>query len=155
MSAHPRDADENPVHGIILGCFRQEIRFRVVLPELSGNVIVAITPAKVPGALPALLLYSACGHSKSFENLFEARFVREELAIELFLVSRKVLVDLLKVPVIKGIDRCPIYSTISHLHWSSRVRVQEVEFVRRETLADIKRVHIAAKVAVGGWPKHL
>lgn len=155
MGAHPGDADENPVHGIILGYFGQEIRLCVMFPELSGNVIVAITPAKVPGSLSVLLFHSASGHSKSLENLFKARFVGEELAIEFFAFSLKVLVDLLKVPVIEDIDRCPIYSAIRHFHWASRVRVQEVEFAWRETFADIKCFHIATKVTVGGWTKHL
>lgn len=149
MCAHSRNPNKNPIGLRVLWNLWQEVRLRVVLSQLFGNLIVAIAPTKIPWPLPVLLIYATVGHPKSIEDAVKPRFVRKELAIKFLVVCFKVIIDVLKVPVVKDINGCPVNSTVRHNHWPSSVGVFQIEFIGWENFTDIKGIHVTAEGTVG------
>lgn len=73
--------------------------------KLFSCLRIAITPTEVPWLAAGLIFHSLFRHFQCFQKIFKTRFVWQKLAIEYFLFTFCICVNITEIPVIEFLQK--------------------------------------------------
>ena len=106
MSTQASGANKKPIHSIILRDLRQKIGSPIVAAKFFSCFWITIAPTKIPRFLHRTcanikIVHTTLWHIQSFENVAKTGFIWQKLAVQYFLFTLGITVDITKVPVIE------------------------------------------------------